>query len=120
MKVELRKSFRFEAAHSLPFAPEGHRCRHVHGHGYRVEIIVEGDVDPERYWFVDYGDILAACEPVRRDLDHKVLNDMPGIESGTSEMLSVYIWNRIVEAVPGLKGVVVHETDTSSCTYFGP
>ena len=53
MKVELRKSFRFEAAHHLPFAPEGHRCRHVHGHGYVVEVAIEGYLDPKRRWLLD-------------------------------------------------------------------
>ncbi len=85
-----------------------------------VEVVVEGTVDPESRWFMDYGDILSVCEPVRLDLDHKVLNEIPGLEAGTAEILSVYIWNRILDQVPGLKAVVVHETSTSSCTYFGP
>ncbi len=120
MKVELRKSFRFEAAHHLPLAPEGHRCRHLHGHGYRVEVVVEGEIDPQRGWFVDYGDILRFCEPLRKELDHHILNDIPGLEAGTAEILSVFIWKRLAPVVPGLKAIVVHETETSSCTCFGP
>lgn len=119
MKVELRKSFRFEAAHHLPFAPEGHRCRQLHGHSYVVEIVVEGDIDPQHQWYMDYGDILARCEPVKKELDHKTINEIPGLEAGTAELLSVYIWERIVGKMPGLMEVVVRETDTSSCTYRG-
>lgn len=119
MKVELKKSFRFEAAHRLPFAPEGHRCRNLHGHGYVVDVVIYGEVDPQARWFVDYGDILLACEPIRQDLDHKTINDVPGLEAGTAEMMSVYIWNRLKDKLPGLKAVVVHETSTSSCTYYG-
>jgi len=119
MKVELRKSFSFEAAHRLPFAPEGHRCRQVHGHSYVVEVCVEGEVDPQRRWVVDYGDILAACEPVKHRLDHHLINEIEGLEAGTAESLSVFIWNAIRDALPGLKEVVVRETATSSCTYRG-
>lgn len=119
MKVELKKSFRFEAAHRLPFAPEGHQCRNVHGHSYVVEVVVEGEVDPRSKWFVDYGVIEDACKPVRNELDHALINNIPGLEAGTAEMLSVYIWNRLKGTVPGLKAVTVRETPTSSCTYRG-
>jgi len=119
MKIELRKSFPFEAAHHLPTAPEGHKCRHLHGHSYVVEIVVEGEVDPDSNWVIDYGDILKICEPVRATLDHKVLNDIPGLEAGTAEMLSVFIWKAVRDSLPDLKAVTVKETDTSSCTYRG-
>ncbi len=119
MKVELKKSFRFEAAHNLPFAPEGHRCRNLHGHGYVVDVVVEGEIDPKHQWFVDYGEILNACQPVKQMLDHKRINDIPELEAGTAEMLSVFIWNHLQGTVPGLKAIVVHETSTSSCTYRG-
>lgn len=119
MKVELRKSFRFEAAHHLPFAPEGHRCRHVHGHGYVVEVAIEGDLDPKRRWLLDYGEILRLCEPIKRQLDHKLVNEIPGLESGTAEDLSIFIWNGLKPQLPLLTAVTVRETSTSSCTYRG-
>jgi len=119
MRVELRKSFRFEAGHHLPFAPEGHRCRKLHGHSYEVEVTVEGEVDPQSQWFVDYGHLMQVCEPVRQELDHRTLNDLPGLEAGTAEMLAVFIWRRIEGRLAGLKEVTVRETATSSCTYRG-
>jgi 6-pyruvoyltetrahydropterin/6-carboxytetrahydropterin synthase len=119
MKVELRKSLSFEAAHHLPNAPDGHRCRQVHGHSYVVEVVVEGEVDPVRGWFIDYGEIARVCEPIRIELDHKLLNEVPGLEAGTAEMLALHFWNRIAGRLPGLREVVVRETPTSSCTYRG-
>ncbi len=119
MKIELRKSFRFEAAHQLPNAPEGHRCRQLHGHSYLVEIVVEGEVDNHAKWVVDYGDILKACAPVKARLDHKVINEIPGLEAGTAEMLAVFIWEEVKDLLPDLKAVTVKETDSSSCTYRG-
>ena len=49
MRVELSRTFRFEAAHRLPMVPPGHKCHRVHGHSYVVDVFVAGDVDPARY-----------------------------------------------------------------------
>ncbi|MCH8806667.1 MAG: 6-carboxytetrahydropterin synthase, partial [Planctomycetes bacterium] len=48
MFVRLSKTFTFEAAHSLPTFPDGHKCRRLHGHSFRIDILVEGEVDPAR------------------------------------------------------------------------
>ena len=42
MIVRLSKTFHFEAAHDLPTFPDGHKCRRLHGHSFRVEVVVEG------------------------------------------------------------------------------
>ena len=59
MRVRLSKTFRFEAAHSLPTFPDGHKCRRLHGHSFRFDVVVEGDVEPARGYLIDYGDIKA-------------------------------------------------------------
>ena len=64
MEVELVKEFSFEAAHRLPHAPEGHKCRRLHGHSFRVSVCVRGPVDPDTGWFMDYADIAAAVKPL--------------------------------------------------------
>lgn len=119
MNVELTKSFRFEAAHRLPTFPDGHKCRRLHGHSYRVDVHVAGPVDPPLGYLVDYGDIKAACEPVRKQLDHFYLNEIEGLENPTAEVLAKWIWNRLKPALPQLSAIVVHETCTASCTYRG-
>lgn len=119
MRVRLVKSFGFEAAHWLPTFPDGHKCRRLHGHSFRVEVVVEGDLDPERGYLVDYGDIKAATQPIELELDHRCLNDIPGLENPTSEMIARWIWNRLHPALPLLAQVVVHETCSSRCEYRG-
>lgn len=64
MKMELRKSFQFEAAHLLPLLPKNHKCRRLHGHSFTVEIVVAGDCDPHLGWLMDYADISAAFKPI--------------------------------------------------------
>lgn len=119
MIVELVKSFGFEAAHYLPNLPEGHKCRRLHGHSFRVDIHVRGPVDAEKGWLIDYSEIKQAVAPVIERLDHYLLNDIEGLENPTSEALCRWLWQRILPALPGLSAVVVHETCSSSCTYRG-
>lgn len=119
MRVELRKSFGFEAAHLLPHVPDDHKCRRLHGHSFRVDVHVEGEVDPHTGWLVDYADIAAVFEPLRLALDHRHLNDVPGLENPTSEHVARWIWERLAPVLPALSAVTVHETCNASCTYRG-
>lgn len=120
MKVELEKTFRFEAAHVLPNAPEGHKCRRLHGHSFRVDVAVAGDVDPRAGWLLDYADIKGAFAPLRERLDHRYLNEIEGLANPTSEALAAWIWERLATVLPGLTRVTVHETCEARCTYRGP
>ena len=119
MKAEVVKTFRFEAAHCLPKAPQGHKCRRLHGHGYRIDIHVTDEVDDRRGWVIDFGDIKKVVEPIVSELDHRCLNDIPGLENSTSEMIGKYLWDRIAPALKGLSGITVWESDTSRCIYRG-
>ncbi|MGP1346017.1 MAG: 6-carboxytetrahydropterin synthase QueD [Phycisphaerales bacterium] len=120
MRVRLVKTFDFEAAHWLPCFPEGHKCRRMHGHSFRVEVVVEGEAPRERGYLIDYADIKKAVAPVRELLDHRCLNDIEGLENPTSEMIAVWIWDRLAPSLPELAEIVVHETCTSRCHYHGP
>lgn len=119
MVVELTKQFRFESAHHLPHTPEGHKCRRLHGHSFRVTVEVKGEVDPERGWLIDYGDIKDAWRPLGERLDHYLLNEIEGLENPTSENLARWIWVRLEPRLPELSAITVHETCTSTCTYRG-
>jgi 6-pyruvoyltetrahydropterin/6-carboxytetrahydropterin synthase len=117
--MELRKIFQFEAAHLLPKLPESHKCRRLHGHSFQAEICIEGPCDPHLGWVMDYADISAAFKPLHQQLDHRYLNDIPGLENPTSENIAVFIWNYLKPVLPGLKEVVVAETCTARCIYRG-
>jgi 6-pyruvoyltetrahydropterin/6-carboxytetrahydropterin synthase len=119
MRVRLSKTFRFEAAHSLPTFPDGHKCRRLHGHSFAFDVIVEGEVDPARGYLVDYGEIKLAAEPVVKRLDHYHLNDIAGLENPTSEVLAKWIYDALKPALPMLSAIIVYETCTSSCEYRG-
>jgi 6-pyruvoyltetrahydropterin/6-carboxytetrahydropterin synthase len=119
MRVELRKTFQFEAAHLLPHLPEAHKCRRLHGHSFQVEIVVAGNCDPKLGWLLDYADIKRAFSPLWEQLDHRYLNEVAELENPTSENIAVWIWNRLRPTLPLLTEVAVAETCTARCVYRG-
>lgn len=119
IRVRLGKSFSFEAAHFLPTFPEGHKCRRMHGHSFRVDVVVDGLVDPAVGYLIDYGELKKLVAPVIDELDHRCLNEIPGLSNPTSEMLAGWIWRRLHGRVPNLAEVIVHETCTSRCEFRG-
>ena len=119
MIVRLSKSFRFEAAHDLPTFPDGHKCRRLHGHSFRFDVVVEGEVDDAKGYLIDYGDIKTVTDPLVKRLDHFYLNDIEGLGNPTSENLAKWIYDRLKPSLPLLAAIVVHETCTSVCEYRG-
>jgi len=119
-QLELATNFTFEASHQLPHAPEHSKCRRLHGHSWKVEVHVRGPLQAETGWVIDFDDIQRACRPVYDALDHRHLNDIEGLENPTSEMVALWIWERLAADIPELSAVVVHETCTARCTYRGP
>ena len=105
--MELRKTFQFEAAHYLPHLPEDHKCRRLHGHSFKVDVVVEGECDPTLGWVMDYADIRHAIKPVRAQLDHFYLNEISGLENPTSENVARWIWDRLDPVLVGLLAVTV-------------
>ncbi len=117
--MEIWKEFTFDAAHVLPNVPEGHKCRRLHGHTYRVRVCVSGEPDDRVGWVMDFGDIKAAFEPILDRLDHYYLNDIEGLENPTAEVLSRWIWQRLEPRLPLLSRIEIHETCTTGCSYEG-
>jgi 6-pyruvoyltetrahydropterin/6-carboxytetrahydropterin synthase len=121
MRVELEKDYTFEAAHRLPRVPPDHKCARMHGHSYRITVTVAGEVDPNLGWLIDFADITRVVEPLLlRELDHRTLNDVPGLENPTAENLSGWLWERLAPHLPHLAAITVHETCAARCIHRGP
>jgi 6-pyruvoyltetrahydropterin/6-carboxytetrahydropterin synthase len=119
MRTRLERTYRFEAAHFLPKVPPGHKCARMHGHTFHIQVAIEGEVDPDRGWLIDFADIDAHAAPLVRQLDHQTLNEIDGLANPTSELLAVWLWQRLA-VLPGLAEISVSETPTSRCVYRGP
>lgn len=117
--MEIFRDFSFESAHRLPHVPEGHKCARLHGHSFHVRLTVSGELDPRLGWVMDFADISRAFSPLHDMLDHRLLNDIQGLENPTSEVLARWIWDRLQPGLPQLTSVEVRETCTSGCVYRG-
>jgi len=117
--VEIYQDFTIEAGHRLPLVPAGHGCGRQHGHSFRIRICLEGEVDAESGWVLDFAEIAAAFQPLREHLDHADLNGIAGLENPTSENLALWIWERLRPRLRGLSRIEVAETATSGCVYRG-
>lgn len=118
--MKIFKKLSFEAAHRLPNVPEGHKCARIHGHPFRLEVHVGGDIGIGTGWVTDFADIKAAIAPLYEQLDHHYLNEVEGLANPTSENLARWLWQRLEPRLTGLAKIVVRETCTSGCIYEGP
>jgi 6-pyruvoyltetrahydropterin/6-carboxytetrahydropterin synthase len=118
MRTEISRSYRIEAAHRLPHVPEGHKCARLHGHSFEITLHVTGEVDAHTGFILDYAEIDAAFAPWFERLDHHYLNEVPGLENPTSELLARFVLERVQLPKGRLSAVTVGETCDSRCTVY--
>jgi len=124
----LIRGYTFSAGHRLARADwDAERNRAVygccanpggHGHDYRLELTIAGDIDPETGLIcpVDALDVLVR-ERVLDPLDHRFLNDLalgPADAAPTAESLCRWIWEQLQVLPSGrLHRLRLFETDTN-------
>lgn len=106
LRTRISRTYRFESAHHLPLVPEGHKCKNMHGHNYRVDVVLRGLVDG-RGFVRDFAEIDAEVIPLVQTLDHRVLNNVEGLENPTAEIIAAWFFQRI----NGCESVRVYEND---------
>jgi 6-pyruvoyltetrahydropterin/6-carboxytetrahydropterin synthase len=117
--MDIFRVFQIEAAHFLPNVPEGHKCKRMHGHSFRIEVHVSGPVGEKSGWVMDFADLKRAFQPLFDQLDHHCLNDVEGLQNPTSENLARWVWTHLKPELPGLSKVVAQETCNAGCIYTG-
>ena len=105
----------FEAAHRLPEVASEHKCHHIHGHTYRVEMT--WDESPRDASFG--AEAASIIEEVIARLTYVYINEVPGLENATSENIALWIWGHLAPRLL-LQVVSVAENADAVCTYRGP
>ena len=105
-QTRIGRTYRFESAHRLPLLPDGHKCKNMHGHNYRIDIVVRGALDP-RGFVKDFAEIDAEIMPLIKLVDHQLLNEVAGLENPTAEIIAAWFFERI----EGCESVRVYEND---------
>ena len=118
--VELTQEFGFDAAHYMPFKEEGHEYRRLHGHSFYAEVTLRGEIDPATGWVRDLGEVKATLDAVRDSLDHRLLNEVPGLDNPTLENLARFIFEAARATLPEVVRVRLRRPSYGqSCVYEG-
>lgn len=117
-RAHVWRRYRFESAHRLPNVRPGHKCGRVHGHGFEVLLHADQEAGGSDL-SIDYDLLDQLWAPIHAQLDHTFLNDIPGLENPTSELIARWIWVQMKPTLSALSWVTVYETASCGAQYDG-
>ena len=116
--MRIVKSMSFDAAHYLDHDPNSRPYARMHGHSFTMEVEIEGEPDASTGWVVDFGDIDDAMKDLHDILDHRLLNEIEGLERPTLENICQWSATRLKEKFAGLRSVrVSRPSNGETCIY---
>jgi len=108
------RRYSFEAAHYLPFVPDGHKCKRMHGHNYEIEVTVSGVVGSDGF-IIDFWDLDKLVDPLVALVDHRALNDIQGLSNPTAELIAAWFLNRLQSDYRDFNITKVRCFETKNC-----
>lgn len=118
---EVSVEYSFAAGHAL----RGYKgkCENVHGHNYKVQLIVGGEQLDSAGLLMDFVEVKKAIRELVEKLDHRFLNDVAPFDklNPSAENIAKYFWDELSPVVQNrglaVEAVTIWETDTTSATY---
>jgi len=118
--MQVFRQFRFHSARHLPNLKDNHICKQMHGHTFNLTIYVDGKINSNTGFVMDFYDIdTIVNENVINLIDHKLLNDIDGLKNPTSEILCRWIWKRLDKNILGLSKIILSEDHGTGIIYTG-
>ena len=119
--MRIYKEFRFEAAHFLPTAPVGSPNARVHGHSFRARVTIDGVPRADTGYVFHFDELAQTMAEAQDALDHRLLNEVEGLEAPTLERIAIWLWNRLQNRVPGLAEIeIARDSCGEGAIYNGP
>ena len=119
-KMIVYRRFRFHSARFLPNLRDGHICKQTHGHTFNLTIYVNGEINSKDGFVIDFFEIDTIIkDKILPLIDHKLLNEIKGLENPTSEHLVKWIWNKIDNEFKGLHKIKLSEDHGTGIIYNG-
>jgi len=119
--MRIYKEFQFEAAHYLPSAPLGSPNARVHGHSFRARVSIDGVLGADTGYVFHFDELGDAMAEAQEALDHRLLNEIDGLEAPTLERIAMWLWNRLQNRVPGLVEIeIARDSCREGAIYSGP
>ena len=118
--MEVFRQFRFHSARHLPKLDDNHICKQIHGHTFNLTIYVNGEINSKDGFVIDFFEIDTIIkDKILPLIDHKLLNEIKGLENPTSEHLVKWIWNKIDNEFKGLHKIKLSEDHGTGIIYNG-
>ena len=131
-KFEIGRFYTFSASHRLLTLPDDHQCFRMHGHNYKVEVVLEGSHTDNHGMLLDFARLDLAVKPFIEELDHRHLNDVLHTKIPTAELVAQRIYEHVKVKLPevdrpfrpetpiiDVARVIVWETERSWGAYLG-
>lgn len=116
--MRIVKSISFDAAHYLDHDPQARPYARLHGHSFVMEVEIAGDPDPTTGWIVDFGDVDEMLKVLRDKIDHRLLNEVEGLERPTLENIAKWAAAQLLPSFPGLASVKISRpSNGETCIY---
>lgn len=117
------KDFTFSAAHQI----RGHQggCERMHGHNYRVRVVVQSELLDELGMVIDFADLKAVMAEILGPFDHRVINELPpfDVRNTTAELLAEYVYEESSRRLQGRRLAVARVEvweNESACAVYTP
>jgi len=120
---ELKVIADFAAAHRLRNFRGN--CEKLHGHNWKVEVILSGDKLNEAGLLIDFREVKEATDRILKELDHSFLNDLPQFknENPSSENIAAYLFEKLSGELNDnylkVTKVTAWESDSTCASYSG-
>ena len=104
------RTFRIHASRFLPNLDNEHICKNMHGHTFNITVYISGKINKTTGFVIDFYDVDKIFNKIiHNKIDHKILNDVSGLENPTSEILCKWIWDNLSCHIKGLHKIKVSE-----------
>ncbi len=110
---------RFESARKLTKVPKEHPCSNLYGLAFKLEIHIQGEMNKESGFVLDFNEIEKSFSFIYKQIDHRYLNDIEGLDNPTSEVLIEWIWNKLKPKLEPLVKLVLWENEVSKVEFSG-
>ena len=120
---ELKVITQFAAAHKLRDFKG--KCERLHGHNWRIEVILTGEKLNNAGLLIDFKEVKEATDGILEKLDHSFLNELPQFkdQNPSSENIAAYLFERLSSRLNNnqikVAKVIAWESDFASASYSG-
>jgi 6-pyruvoyltetrahydropterin/6-carboxytetrahydropterin synthase len=118
---EVSVEYTFAAGHAL--REYKGKCENIHGHNYKVQLVVAGERLDSAGLLMDFGEMRRGIRGIVDRLDHQFLNDLTPFDklNPSAENIAKYFYDQLDPQIRGrglhVQAVTIWETDTTSATF---